>query len=151
MTVETDLLASVVEVVTQSLAYGKLSMIAERFFLAQSPPNYRRIYRPYADFYGDPCASVPCIQFETTFSPVPDSKRGWNTRHGVIMLSVIWIMFALSTMHWSVNLAFLIAKVKSNTVVNGAIRPLSDLMNAIVTINASIPLTAPLLVADARV
>ena len=45
------------------------------------------------------------------------------------MLSMIWIMFVLSTLHWSVNLAFLVAKVKSDTVVDGTIRPLSDLMN----------------------
>lgn len=54
------------------------------------------------------------------------------------MLSMIWIMFALSTAHWAVGLAFLVTKVKSPVEVTGTIRALSDLMNAIVTINVRI-------------
>ena len=53
------------------------------------------------------------------------------------MLAMIWVMFALSTAHWAVNVAFLVAKVKAMVVVNGSIRATSDLMNAIVTINVS--------------
>ena len=53
------------------------------------------------------------------------------------MLAMIWVMFALSTAHWAVNTAFLVAKVKAMVVVNGSIRATSDLMNAVVTVNVS--------------
>ena len=51
------------------------------------------------------------------------------------MLVILWSMFALSTAHWAISLAFLIAKVKTQTIVNGLLRTGSDNMNAIVTIN----------------
>ncbi|KIP04974.1 hypothetical protein PHLGIDRAFT_176108 [Phlebiopsis gigantea 11061_1 CR5-6] len=98
MSVKTDLLASIVEVVAQSLVYGIFMILM-------------------------PISTAILI------------KRGWKTRNGLIMLAMIWIMFTLSTAHWAVNVAFLVAKAKALVVVNGSIRATSDLMNAIVTIN----------------
>lgn len=51
------------------------------------------------------------------------------------MLVVIWVMFALSTAHWGVSLAFLIAKVQAQVIVEGPLRVVSDTINAVVTIN----------------
>lgn len=51
------------------------------------------------------------------------------------MLAIIWTMFALSTAHWAISLAFLVTKVKTQAIVEGLPRVRSDNMNAVVTIN----------------
>ncbi|KIP09352.1 hypothetical protein PHLGIDRAFT_334043 [Phlebiopsis gigantea 11061_1 CR5-6] len=99
MSVETDLLASVVEIIAQSLVYG--------VFIVLMP-----------------------------ISTVILAKR--RNRNAVTVLIMIWIMFALSTAHWAVGVAFLAAKASSLTIINGSLRATFDLMNAVAMINFAI-------------
>ncbi|KIP01989.1 hypothetical protein PHLGIDRAFT_38084 [Phlebiopsis gigantea 11061_1 CR5-6] len=45
------------------------------------------------------------------------TKQGWKTRQTMIMLSMIWIMLILSTAHWAIDIALLVRRVVTSSIV----------------------------------
>ena len=58
-------------------------------------------------------------------------KRGGKTRRSTFLLSMIWVMFALSTVHWCIAVAWLTSRVVGEDV------EFHSIMDAIGKINVS--------------
>ena len=62
-------------------------------------------------------------------------KGGWATRQGIIMLGVIWLMFALSTAHWAADVVLLLQRNEASPV--GVDRSWETILTAVARINVS--------------
>lgn len=63
--------------------------------------------------------SPSCIllPYCTSSSFILSRRQGWNTRQSIIILSMILVMFALSTAHWIADLTLLLRRIDSSPLI----------------------------------
>lgn len=57
------------------------------------------------------------LPYCTSSSFILSRRQGWNTRQSIIILSMIWVMFALSTAHWIADLTLLLRRIDSSPLI----------------------------------
>ena len=122
MPVETSsLLASTVEVVFESLAFGESIGLFFFFFTTSALTDCRETRSICPSYlYLDDTSTVSLLyrtRWSNNFLKYLCSKKNGKTRHCFVLLGTIWTMLLISTTHWSTGLAYLATQIFDSTIL----------------------------------